>query len=142
VKIRISAHARESQFFGEITKRFSNFQLNEGSPEKLFWQDARCHQRRGLPKTTVIAIDGSIAAGKGQISIHARPRRLGILLPADEITPGIRLLLDDGNRSGPLIAFRSRSKSSHLLVDVKIFALSCDLGSKPIPAAPSDGLVR
>jgi hypothetical protein len=29
-----------------------------------------------------------------------------------------------------------------LLVDVKIFAFSCDLHPKPIPAAPSDGLVR
>jgi hypothetical protein len=126
VKIRISSHARESQFFGTISKNFSDFSLNAGSATKLFWQDPRCHQRRGLPKTTVIGIDGSIVTAKEEINVHARPRQLGLLLPADEITQEIRQ--PSGDKSdGPLIDFRSRTERSHLLVDVKIYAFSCDL---------------
>jgi hypothetical protein len=60
VKLRISAHATESNYFGEISETFSNLKPNEGADQKLFWQDDRCHQRRGLPKITVTAIDGAI----------------------------------------------------------------------------------
>jgi hypothetical protein len=127
IKIRISAHARESQFFGTISKTFSNFPMNAGSSEILFWQDARCHQRRGLPKTTVVAIHGSIVTDNGEIDVRAHPRQLGLPLPADEITPGIRLRPNKSDKGGPLITFRSESKASHLLVDVEIYATSCKL---------------
>jgi hypothetical protein len=127
VKIRISAHATESQFFGTVSKTFSSFPVHAGSGEKLFWQDARCHQRRGLPKTTVAAIDGSIATDNGQIDVRARPRQMGLPLPADEIAQGTRLPPVISNQRAPLMAFRSESKASHLLVDVKIYASNCNL---------------
>jgi hypothetical protein len=129
VQIRISAHAQESQFFGEVAEIFSNFQVKEGSAEKLFWQDARCHQRRGLPKTTVTAIDGFITAKNAQVSIQARPRQLGLPLPLDEITQGVRLFRDFSQQNA-FIAYRSRSKLSHLLVDVKIYQSNCALGGE------------
>jgi len=122
VKLRISSHARESQFFGVVSRNFSVFSPSSGSAEKLFWQDTTCHQRRGLPKTTVVAIDGSITRDGTQIQVHARPRQLGLLLPKDEITQGIQFAPKDA-----LIAYRSRSTSSGLLVDVKIYAFDCDL---------------
>ena len=73
VKLRISAHATESNYFGVVSETFSNFRPNEGSEEKLFWQDGRCHQRRGLPKTTVTSIDGSIETEQGQIHYSPPP---------------------------------------------------------------------
>lgn len=126
VRIRISSHARESQFYGVISKNFSNFRVDKGSDSKLIWQDSRCHQRRGLPKTEVFEIDGAITTARAQISVHARPRRLGLLLPSDEITQEIKLP-EDNTPHGPLIAYRSETKLSHLLVDVKIYAFDCDL---------------
>ena len=137
VKIRISAHARESNYFGEISETVSNFLVNEGSPEKLYWQDARCHQRRGLPKTTVTAVDGFIAAEKGQISIHARPRQLGLPLPLDEIIQGIRLP-SSGSDHGAFVTYRSQLKQSHLFVDVNIYASACDLAAEYPPIAPAE----
>lgn len=129
IKIRISAHARESRFFGEVTARVSDFSPINGAPEQVIWQDARCHQRRGLPKATVTAIDGSITREKVQIRVHARPRQMGLLLPLDEITPGTRLA-DGADQKGSFIAYRSQSKLSHLFVDVKIYAFDCDLAGK------------
>jgi hypothetical protein len=136
VKIRISAHARESNFFGEVGETISNFLVNEGSPEKLFWQDSECHQRRGLPKTTVTAVEGTMAGENGKVSINARPRHLGMLLPSDEISAGTRLP-DGADKNRNFIAYRSQTKLSHLFVDVKVYLIDCDLmvGAPPmIPA--------
>lgn len=85
VKIRISVHARESQFFGEVTARVSYFSPIDGVPEQVIWQDARCHQRRGLPKETVTSIDGLITSENVQIRVQARARYLSLRLPLDEI---------------------------------------------------------
>ncbi len=138
VKIRISAHATESQYFGEVSKTFANFRRNEGSGEELFWEDARCHQRRGLPKTTVTAIDGSIAGDTGKVSVSARPRHIGLHLPSDEISAGARLP-DGSDKNGRFIAYRSQTRQSRLLVDVKVYVIDCDLTAGTPAIISSDG---
>lgn len=124
VKLRISAHATESNYFGVNTETFPAFRLSEGSVERLFWQDAACHQRRGLPKVTVTAIDGSMQTENGQIDVAARPRQIGKLVPADEISAGSRLP-GGADQDGPFIAFSSQTNTSHLVVDVKVYTLDC-----------------
>ena len=90
VDIRISSEAKGSRFFGVVAKKFSNVLTARGA-EQTYWQDARCHQRRGYPKTTVTSINGSIVTEDARkIRIYARTRQLGLPLPADEITPGRR----------------------------------------------------
>lgn len=128
-KVRISAHATESQFFGVVVLNAADFSVEDGSPEQVIWRDARCHQRRGLPKETVTGIDGVIITKESKISIHALLRRLGLRLPLDEITQGTRLPRGI-NKDGALISYRSESKLSHLFVDVKIYAFDCDLADK------------
>ncbi len=128
-KVRISAHATESQFFGEVTSNLSDFSPIDGSLEQVIWQDAKCHQRRGLPKATVTFIDGLITSEQVKINVHARARRLGLQLPLDEITSGTRLP-SGVDQNGSFVAYRSRSKLSHLFVDVKIYAFDCDLAGE------------
>jgi hypothetical protein len=126
VTIRISSHATGSQFYGEVTRTFSNVAIVDGSAEQVFWQDDTCHQRRGLPKTTVIAVDGTVSVARGQIDIHAAARRLGLHLPSDEVAAAAKLPSGaDGSRR--IIGFRSETKRSFLLVDVKIYESDCDL---------------
>lgn len=141
VKIRISAHATESQFFGEVSETFSNFRPYEGSGEKLFWQDARCHQRRGLPKTTVTAIDGSIVGDNGKVGINARPRHVGLHLPSDEISAGTRLP-GGTDKNGSFIAYRSQTRLSRLFVEVKVYVIDCDLAAGTSSITPSEGRPR
>jgi hypothetical protein len=126
VTIRISSHATGSQFYGEVTRTFTNISLLAGSPEQVFWQDQTCHQRRGLPKTTVIAVDGTISAARDQHDIHAAARRLGLHLPSDEVAAATKLPTGDDGKLR-FIAFRSETKRSFLLVDVKIYESDCDL---------------
>jgi hypothetical protein len=131
VKLRISAHATESNYFGVNTETFPVFRLTEGSVERLFWQDAACHQRRGLPKVTVTAIDGSMQTENGRVDVAARPRRIGKLVPADEISAG-RRLPSGADKNGPFIAFSSQTNASHLVVDVKVYTIDCPLkGAAP-----------
>ena len=129
VRVRISAHATESQFFGEVTTNVSEFFPIDGSPEQVIWQEARCHQRRGLPKETVTSIDGSITNEQAKIRVHSRTRQVGLQLPLDEITPGTKLP-NGTDQNGAFMAYRSQSKLSHLFVDVKIYAFDCDLADK------------
>jgi hypothetical protein len=128
VTIRISSHATGSQFYGEVTRAFADVLILDGSAEQVFWQDEACHQRRGLPKTTVIAVGGAVSTAKGRYDIQAVARQLGLLLPADEVTAGTKLPPgDDGKRR--IIGFRSETKRSFLLIDVKIYESECDLKS-------------
>lgn len=126
VKLRISAHATESRYFGVNTESFSDFRLAEGSEEKVFLQESRCHQRRGLPKITVTAIDGSIQTDKGRVEVAARPRQLGRLLPPDEISAGARQA-GGVDKNGRFIAYSSQTNTSRLSVNVKIYTIDCPL---------------
>lgn len=131
VKLRISAHATESNYFGVNTETFPAFRLSEGSAARLFWQDTACHQRRGLPKITVTAIDGALQTENGRVDVAARPRQIGKLVPADEISAG-RRLPTGADKNGSFIAFSSQTNTSHLLVHVKVYTFDCPLrGSFP-----------
>jgi hypothetical protein len=124
--VRISAHATESQFFGVAFDKASDFSVVNGSAEQMIWEETKCHQRRGLPKETVMSMDGSIATDKAKTNIHARVRHIGLPLPSDEITQGRRLPAGVDN-TGPFIAYRSQTVMSHLFVDVKIYTFNCEL---------------
>lgn len=130
VKLRISAHATESNYFGVNTETFPAFRLTQGSVERLFWEDAACHQRRGLPKVTVTAIDGTLQTETGRVDVAARPRQIGKLVPADEISAG-RPLPGGADKNGPFIAFSSQTSTSHLVVDVKVYTFDCPLKGGP-----------
>jgi hypothetical protein len=126
VQLRISAHAMESRFFGIKAESFSGFRLAKGSEEKVFMEESRCHQRRGLPKVTVTAIDGSIQTDNGRVAIAARPRQLGRLLPPDEISAGVRHP-SGFDKGGPFIVYTSQTNTSRLAVNVKIYTIDCPL---------------
>jgi hypothetical protein len=126
VRIRISSHATGSQFYGEVTRLFSNVSLADGTPAQTFWRDDACHQRRGLPKTTVIAVDGTVSDGEARYDVHAVARQLGLRLPEDEVAAGSKLPPEfDGRQLS--IGFRSETKASLLLVDVKIRQIDCEV---------------
>lgn len=128
VKLRISAHATESRFFGVKSATFSDFRLAEGSEEKVFLLESRCHQRRGLPKVTVVAIDGSIQTDKGRVDVAARPRQLGRVLPPDEISAGARQP-NGADKIGPFVGYASQTSASRLSVNVKIYTIDCPLAA-------------
>jgi len=123
VQLRISAHADGSNFYGHPAQSF-DFKLSDGSAEKLFWQDSACHPRRGLPKITVVAVDGTLERDGKKVDVNARPRTLGMKLPKDELSPGSHLSRGlDGGRQ--FLAFESRTGSSKLGVLVRIYSVDC-----------------
>jgi hypothetical protein len=126
VKLRISAHATESRFFGTNAVTFADFRLAQGSEEQVFLREDHCHQRRGLPKVTVTAIDGSSQTEKGRVDIVARPRQLGRVLPSDEISAGSRQQ-GGADKNGPFVNYTSQTGTSRLSVNVKIYTIDCPL---------------
>jgi hypothetical protein len=124
VKIRISAHSQEANFYGDVPTTVSDFDPIKGSNEQEVWRDGQCHHERGFPKTSVINIEGSITSGQKKLPIAARYRWIGLLLPEDEIMPAKRL--DGGTDAiGPFTATRTETKLSRLLVDLKLYILPC-----------------
>ncbi|MBR0737653.1 hypothetical protein JQ581_12015 [Bradyrhizobium liaoningense] len=129
--VRLSANSKESKFFGMLRPSFADIVVPEGPGKPLvqqtkLWEEDICHQRRGMPKVTVTQLGGHFAEGEGRIEISAINRHIGLLVPPDELTPGIKL--DQGSDSfGVFYAFRAQSRNSRLNVDLKIYPIDCFL---------------
>ncbi|WP_244551060.1 hypothetical protein [Bradyrhizobium sp. Rc2d] len=129
--VRLSANSKESRFFGMLRPSFPNIVVPDGSGKPVvqqtkLWEEDVCHQRRGLPKVTVTQLGGHFAEGEGRIEISAINRHIGLLVPPDELTPGIKL--EPGSDSlGLFYAFRAQTRNSRLNVDLKIYPIDCFL---------------
>ena len=129
--VRLSANSRESRFFGMLHPSFPDIVVPDAANRPLtqqtkLWEEEVCHQRRGLPKVTVTQLGGHFGEGEGRMEIFAINRHIGLLVPPDELTPGIKL--DPGSDSfGVFYAFRAQTRSSRLNVDLKIYPIDCFL---------------
>lgn len=125
VKIRLSAHSRETNFYGDVPATISNFDPIKGSHAQEVWKDAKCHHERGgFPKMTVLSVDGLIMDGEKKLPVAARYRWIGLLLPGDEVMPA-KPLFRGTDDIGPFIATHTETKRSHLAVDLKLYTLPC-----------------
>jgi hypothetical protein len=129
--VRLSANAKEARFFGVLSPLFSDIVVPEGTGTVLvkqtkLWEEETCHQRRGLPKVTVTELKASFGNDENHIDISAINRHIGLRVPSDELTPGIKLDAgsDDG---GSFYAIRAQSRDSRLNVDLKIYPIDCFL---------------
>lgn len=129
--VRLSANSKESRFFGMLRPSFPDVVVTDAADKPLaqqtkLWEEEVCHQRRGLPKVTVTQLSGYFGEGEGRIEISAINRHIGVLVPPDELTPGIKL--DPGRDNlGLFYAFRAQTRNSRLNVDVKIYPIDCVL---------------
>ncbi|UPK33985.1 hypothetical protein IVB18_38370 [Bradyrhizobium sp. 186] len=129
--VRLSANANESRFFGMLHPSFPDIVVPDRPDKSLvqqtkLWEEEACHQRRGLPKVTVTRVGGHFGEGEGRVEISGINRHIGLLVPPDELTPGIKL--DPGSDSlGTFYAFRAQTRNSRLNVDLKIYPIDCFL---------------
>ena len=129
LSVRISDHAVESEFYGQVPVTFSDFTAKQPPAERVVWENDRCHQKRGLPKMAVTEIKGEIKNGEEPSNaISARARHIGLLLPSDEVMAGTRLP-DGRDQIGPFMAIRTQTSRSHLIVDLKLYILGCNRSS-------------
>lgn len=126
LQVRVSAHFQETDFYGVIPITILDFDPLKGSDPREVWKDARCHHPRGLPKVTLVAVDGSATIGQNKVPIAAYYRKIGRLLPEDEVTASRRLNTGT-DQVGPFITTRTETRQSRLLVDMKLYSLPCDL---------------
>jgi hypothetical protein len=124
VVFRISAHAIGESFYGRVAHTFTNLSPKQVSREVTVWEEGNCHQKRGLPKISVVAIGGLILDGTAQTTVSARMRQVGARLPEDEIVSGLTQL-NGVDEIGNFFAYRAATRRSGLVVDQKIYALDC-----------------
>ena len=126
VKLRISAHSQETNFFGIVPATVPEFDLAKGSNDREIWRDGKCHHERGFPKITITAMDGLVTRGQEKLPLDARQRVIGLFLPRDEILPSRRM--DGGTDNiGPFMASRTETKQSRLFMDLKLYILPCNI---------------
>jgi len=130
VNVQISAHSRESNFYGVLPVTIGDFDLVKGSTDREIWRDERCHHERGFPKITVTGIDGVVTSGQQKFSVGARYRKLGLFLPRDEVLASKRVG-EGSDDIGAYIATRTETKQSRLFVDLKLYTMPCVLTSGP-----------
>ncbi len=134
VNVQISAHSRESNFYGVVSSRISEFDVVKGSPSREIWRDENCHHERGFPKITVVSLEGLVTSGAEHHPIYARIRKLGLLLPRDEVLAARRLNTST-DEIGYYIATRTETKQSRLFVELKLYTLPCELPAARQPGA-------
>jgi hypothetical protein len=128
VFVEVSAHSQETNFFGVVPAVVPSFDLLKGSSEREIWRDARCHHERGYPRFTVIGVDGLVANGSQKAPVSARRRKLGTLLPGDEVLAARGLTSGKDDR-GSYIATRTETRKSRLFVDLKLYIVPCYLSA-------------
>jgi hypothetical protein len=126
IKLRISAHSQETNFFGSVPATVSEFDLGKGSKDQEVWRDGKCHHERGFPKISVTNIDGLATTGLQRHPINARWRVIGLFLPRDEIMPS-RMIGNSKDKIGSFVETRTETKQSRLSVGLKLYVLPCDL---------------
>lgn len=128
--IRISANSRETRYFGTVSPNYSDIQLSDKAtilvPYSKIWEETACHQRRGMPKVTVTQIKGTFEDARGRLELLSVVRRIGLHVPPDELTPGIKLQ-DGRDAVGSYHALRAHTRDSRINVDLKIYAFDCAL---------------
>ena len=126
--VRVSANSREARYFGILSPSFSDIVLSEKSPilvrQTKIWEEGVCHQRRGLPKVTVVQVKGTFEADHERVEVLAAVRRIGLHVPPDELTPGIKLP-DGADSVGRYYGLRARTRDSRLNVDLKVYEIDC-----------------
>ena len=126
--IRISDHARESNFFGTILATVVGVAMGEETPEQKVWEDKTCHQDRGLPRLVVTGINGLIKEGDREIAVSAQPRRIGKHLPSDEIVVSQSLAAGRDER-GTFVVQEGRTLASRVGVRLKLYTTPCTITS-------------
>jgi len=123
-RIHISDNSQETRFSDEVTASFPDFDLIDGSPEQLIWEDTRCHHERGIPKVTLTAIDGVITNGPTRQVVSAHTRHIGLRLPSDEIMPA-RRFFGATDKIGPFSVTRTETTRSRLILELRMYTLAC-----------------
>ncbi len=126
VSVLVSAHSQEANFFGVVHADIPEFDLSKGSKSQEIWRDRKCHHERGFPKITVTNIDGLVKSGQQTNPVAARTRKLGLLLPSDEVLAS-RRIGNGADSFGSYIETQTETKNSRLSVDLKLYVLHCDL---------------
>ena len=124
--VRISDHAPGVDFYGVITTRFSDVRWGQQTAEQTIWEATKCHFDRGLPKVSVLGFRGDISHGDTRTSVTAIPRRIGKLVPDDEILT-TRRVPAGLNRDGAELLIQAVTKTSELTLSLRLVLKYCDL---------------
>lgn len=127
--IRLVANSRETRFNGMLSSSFVSLNASPSQAvlieQTKVWEEAICHQNRGYPKTTLVRLEGTFQPG--ETKLFAAKRLTGKPIPDDELS--VEAGMSTGkDELGPHVTFRSTTRRSKLIVDMRIYPIKCELG--------------
>jgi len=122
--VQISDHAADSRFYGTAETLFTDVDPSTGAGEAVVWEDVRCHRERGVPKITLVRIEGAVRAGDRSYPLTALARQIGLRVPADEIIER-KGFTDDHGRT--LMIIDAVTKASGVAVRIRLNGEACGL---------------
>jgi hypothetical protein len=125
VSVRVLDYAHDYRFYGVVHGKFSDFDPGQGAAAQEIWADPVCHQNRGLPTITVLAIDGQITRQQKSSDITARPRIIGGRLPVDEIVVQRDRLAGGLSNPNQSLVMLAGTSQSHLIVKLVLKTANC-----------------
>lgn len=130
ISVRIIDIAPDSRFVSVVSTSFSALGRRESGresgTERIVWADSKCHVDRGLPKITLLAVEGTRGEGQAVVPISATPRHIGQFIPADEII--VQKQMPDqafNGLSGARLAMVALTQSSRLRIALSLNVQSC-----------------
>jgi hypothetical protein len=124
ISVRVLDYAHDYRFYGVVHGKFSDFNPRMGAAAQEIWADPVCHQNRGLPTMTVLAIDGRITQNGKSSEFTARPRHIGARLPVDEIVLKRDSVAGPSNPNQSFVMLASTSQS-HVIVELILKTANC-----------------
>jgi hypothetical protein len=130
LRVRISDHAIDSDYFGMVTFDFASADPANDIRVKTIWEDPGCHIDRGLPKISIVDIQGSLAGADKKFVVAAVPRHVGKHIPDDEIIA--RPVPQSSQRPRKPdeqqgISLRARTQRSGIQASLDLIATRCAL---------------
>jgi hypothetical protein len=154
IYLRVSANSREVRYFGIVPKELPLRLPPAPALWQTVWEESICHQRRGLPKLTVVRVTGRWPAAMsrpaqtrpdpgqppdkgGDLNLGQTPaprivdfnssiRHIGVPLTQDELVPGIKLP-DGVGEAGAYSAVRAQTKDNRLNADLRLYTFACPI---------------
>ncbi|MDC7789520.1 hypothetical protein PQJ75_29695 [Rhodoplanes sp. TEM] len=124
LRLRISDHAIDHRFYGVIAAEWPDLDRAAGAPERIVWEDRRCHRERGLPKLAVVDI--ARHPEDGAAPTLAQMRQRGQRLPADEI---VERKVVEPLAPPAVLTIDAETRVSGLRIRLTLYAAACRIGA-------------
>lgn len=125
ISVKIVEFTPDTRFYSVVTADFGDVLEAHDGAGRPIWADTTCHRDRGLPKVSLLSVEGTIEGGLDGVRVSATPRRIGQRIPNDEII--VQKQVHDEGASSSDLDMVALTKASRLRIRLSLISRKCNL---------------